>query len=369
MRAPSVLHVDTGLTWRGGQQQVLFLHRGLLRRGIESHLVCSSGGELLARAQAEGLPVTGLALRGEWDLASAWRIASALRISGATHLHLHSSHAQTLGLLGSAWSGIRNVVVTRRVDFIPGRHLFNRWKYGPRVARFVAISRAIQDILIGIGVPSERIRLVPSGVELNRGTPGEGRGFREELGLAEDQPLIGNIGHLADHKGQRYLVEAVPLVLRDFPRAKFVIVGHGELEVELKARADALGLGGHLFFAGFRRDMAAILDALDVFVLPSHLEGLGTVVLEALAARKPVVATRTGGVPDIIEDGREGLLVPSRDPKALASALSRLLSDSELARTLAEEGHRKVEQNFSVDRMVEGNLELYWELAGVEAKL
>jgi glycosyltransferase involved in cell wall biosynthesis len=358
-----VLHVDTGRSWRGGQQQIAYLHKGLLQRGIDSFLICTAGGQLHRRCVEAGLPVHGLPLRGEWDLQSAWRIARCLRRSRVTHLHLHSSHAQTLGLLGAALGGFHRVIVTRRVDFVPRRHLANRWKYGRAVTRFVAISDAIRQILIGWGVEVERIRLVHSGVAVGEPAPSDGARVRAELGISPDQVLIGNVAHLAEHKGQRYLIEAIPVVIASHPEARFVIVGEGELEGDLKSRAQALDLGDRLLFAGFRPDVPAILGALDVFVMPSHLEGLGTVVLDALAARTPVVATRAGGIPEVITDGHHGLLVPAKDPAALARGILRLVDDRAWAARLAEAGRQRVEECFSVESMVSGNVAVYDELA------
>ncbi|MHB8764275.1 MAG: glycosyltransferase family 4 protein [Deferrisomatales bacterium] len=356
-----VLHLDTGRSWRGGQQQVFYLHRGLLGRGVESHLICSAGGELLARAQAAGLPAAGLPLRGEWDLASVLRVAVAARRLGATVVHAHSAHALTIALLAARLGRGCRVVATRRVDFVPSRHPLNRWKYGgPH--RLVAISRAIRQILEEFGVPPERLRLVPSGVDFSRVAPGSGQGFRDELGVGADERLVGNIAHLADHKGQRYFIEAMPAVLAAFPNTRFVIVGEGELEADLKARARALGLGERLRFPGFRRDVDAVMDALDLFVMPSHLEGLGTIVLDALASGKPVVAAAAGGIPEILEDGRHGLLVPPRDPAALARAIGRVLGDPGLACDLAAAGLGRARREFSVEAMVEGNLAVYREL-------
>ncbi len=358
----TVLHLDTGRTWRGGQQQVLYLHRGLLARGVDSVLACTRGGELHRRAAGEGLPVEGLPLRGEWDLASAWAVGRLARRVGARVLHAHSSHAVTLAALARALlTPGAAVVATRRVDFVPGGGPFHRWKYR-RPDRWVAISRAIQDILARFGVPADRLRVVPSGVDPSRARPGTGAAFRAELGLAPDAFLVGNVAHLADHKGQRYLVEAVPRVLAGCPRARFVIVGEGELEADLRRRADALGLGDRLVFTGFLDDVPAVLDGLDLFVLSSHLEGLGTIVLDALVAGTPVVATRTGGVPDVIDHGVHGLLVPPRDPGALAGAILEIAVDPGRAAELARAGRERVLREFSVDAMVDGNLRVYREL-------
>ncbi len=359
----NVLHLDTGRSWRGGQQQVLNLHRGLQARGVSSLLLCSRGGELAMRASSVGLPTETLALRGEWDLSSALAVARWARRVGARVVHAHSSHAVTLGALACSLAPAAQLVATRRVDFLPGPGPFHRWKYR-RPARWVAISTAIRDILIRYGVPAGRVRVVPSGVDPDRPQPGTGARVRAEWGIRSDETLVGNIAHLADHKGQRYLVEAIPRVLERHPGVRFVIVGEGELAAELKARAARLNLGDRLLFPGFRRDVEAVMDALDLFVLPSHLEGLGTIVLDAMMAGKPVVATRTGGVPDVVEDGVTGLLVPPRDSVALCDALCRVLEDSAEAGRRAEAARRMAVTRFSVDAMVEGNLAVYQEFPG-----
>jgi len=358
-----ILHIDTGKGWRGGQQQVFNLHLELTRAGVDSHLITQRGGELLRRSEGAGLPVYGLPLLGEWDLYSALKIAGRLKRGGFTHLHLHSSHAQGIGVLAAMLSGFRNVIATRRVDFEPKSGVLNRIKYGGRIKRFVAISEAIKAILLAFGVPEEKISLVNSGVDPDRIKPGSGNPFRGELGISEGALLIGNISALTDHKGQRYFIEAIPQILLKAPEARFVIVGSGELEEDLKAQAAGLGLNDALTFTGFRSDVDEIMDALDIFVMSSHMEGLGTIVMDALAASKPVVATQAGGIPEIIgEDRGAGLLVPPKDPAAIADAVLELIEDEGLAVSLAAAGRKRVVDKFSAKAMMEGNLALYREL-------
>lgn len=356
-----VLHVDTGKTWRGGQQQAYYLHEGLLREGVESLLACSLGGELERRARGAGLPVVGLPLRGELDLISAWRLGRYARRRGVTHLHAHSSHAQTYVLLGGLFSNCRNRLSTRRVDFVPSRHALNRWKYGS-LSRLITVSAAIGEIMLGFGFPRERLRVVHDGADVDRVAPGQGHRFREELGIQPDEPLVGNVAHLVDHKGQRYFLDAMPEILGEFPTARFVLVGEGELESELRQQAARLGLGDRVLFTGFRNDVPVVLDALDVFVMCSHLEGLGSVVIEALAAGKAVVGTAAGGIPEIVRDGVDGLIVPVRDPHGIAREVRRLLGDAALSRRLRESGRSRVREDFSVAAMVRGNLSVYREL-------
>ncbi|TLN23342.1 glycosyltransferase family 4 protein [bacterium] len=358
-----ILHLDTERSWRGGQGQVLNLNRELSRAGIATHLVARSGGELLRRALAEGLSAEGLALRGEWDLCSAWRLSRLLKNGGFTHLHLHSSHAQGIGVIAAMMAGFENVVATRRVDFPIKRKFFNRVKYGPRIARFVAISKVIRGLLADCGVPPDKIRLVHSGVDTEKTKAGSGAAFRREFGLGDGEILVGNIAHLAHHKGQIHLVEAIPAVLKAHPKVKFAIVGNGELMGELQNRAAALGLGENLIFTGFRKDVDAIMDALDIFVMPSVMEGLGTIVADALAAKKPVVVTDAGGIPEIVDDGVDGLVVPAGDPAALAGGIIRLLGDGKLREKLACSGRAKALAKFSAKAMMEGNLAVYRELS------
>lgn len=359
-----VLHVDTGKSWRGGQQQVFYLHSELLKKGVESHLVCPGGSELYARALAAGLPVTPMWLRGEWDLFSARKIAALLQSGGYGILHLHSSHAQGIGMAAAFMARFLNVVVTRRVDFVPKGHFFNRFKYGPGVARFVAISTAICNILKEFGIDEGRLRLVPSGVDPKKPRPGSGVKFRKRFSLPAEAPVVGNIGALTGHKGQRYLVEAAPLIIKERPDARIVIVGDGELSGELKALAQKLSVEKAVVFTGFRPDVEAALDSFDVFAMPSVMEGLGTAVLDAFAAGKPVVAARSGGIPDLVESGVDGLLVAPANPEELARAALTLLSDREMSARLVANALTKVATRFSSEAMAEGNLNVYRELLG-----
>lgn len=359
-----ILHVDTGLEWRGGQQQVFYLNSELKKLGVENLLVCSTGGALAKKAALAGLRVMPMALSGEWDLISAAKISKLLKTEGFTHLHLHSSHAQAIGLSAAFMARFLNVVVTRRVDFVPKNHFLNRWKYGPGVARFIAISSVIEKILVNFGIPPERIRLVPSGVDPGKPKPGSGEAFRAELGIAPDRPLVGNIAALTGHKGQRYLVEAAPAVLKAHPGAVFVVAGDGDLKGELTGLRDSLGLGQRFIFTGFRKDVEAVMDALDIFVMPSHMEGLGTALIDAMAAGKPVVAARAGGMVDIVDDGVNGLLVEPKNPEHLAQSIIRLLSDKTLAENIAREGRKKFLKSFTSSAMAEGNHAVYRELEG-----
>jgi glycosyltransferase involved in cell wall biosynthesis len=368
---PSVLHLNTERTWRGGEQQTLYLMEGLAARGIGQLLVAQRGGALAVRARERGLPVRALRMRGEVDLAAVFDLASLLREHRLSILHAHTSHAHSLGALAAALLGPigPKVIVARRVDFSIFRRSFlglNRIKYRHGVDRYVTVSRAIRNVLLKDGLPGEMISVVHSGIDLARidGAPERTAEIRRELAVPEGDALVANVAHMADHKGQIYLVDAVPLVLAERPRTTFAIVGEGELKATLEARARELGVAERVRFPGFREDVPTILKALDVFVMPSHMEGLGTSVLDAMAAGAPVVGTEAGGMTEMLDHGRNGLVCPVRDAKALAAAIVSLLGDRARARTLAEAAREDVVARFSKEAMVSGTVAVYEELVG-----
>jgi glycosyltransferase involved in cell wall biosynthesis len=258
-------------------------------------------------------------------------------------------------------------VVTRRVDFSIFRHSFfglNRIKYLYGIDLYIVVSRAVKDVLVRDGLPPGRIAVVRSGIDLDRFDRAPDAAFRSVFGISEGDRVVVNVAHFADHKGQRYLVEAAPLILRDLPRTVFLLIGEGELRLSLMTLARELGVADRVLFPGFLANVHEYLGSADLFVMPSHMEALGTAALEAMAAGLPVVASRVGGLPEIITAGRDGLLVPPRDPNALAHAVVRMLRDDGLRQRLASEGRKRVRAKFGVDRMVDETVKVYeWLLS------
>jgi len=334
---------------------VLYLLRGLAGRGLEPVLATPPEAPLASRAAALGVRVAPLRSRGDLDLAAVRRLRTLLG-EGFDLLHLHTGHAHALGLLAAA--GLRprpRVVVSRRVDFPPAGPL-KGLKYGRRVDRFLAVSEAVRGVLVAAGVPPERAVTVHSGIDPARfGVPGDPAGFRRELAIPRNAKLVGFVGALVGHKSPADLLEA----LAGLPDSVHgVLAGTGELEAGLRRRAEVADLRGRVHFLGHREDVPRILRSIDVFCLPSHLEGLGTSVLDAFAAGVPVVAAAGGGIPEMVEDGASGLLVPPGRPVELARALERVLVDPDLAADLVRGGRGRVEA-FTAERMVEATLAVY----------
>ncbi len=361
------IHVDVEPGWRGGQRQVLLLCRGLARRGHPVTLVARRGGELAGRAEAAGIEVIGVGGRGEADLAGAQTLVRLIRERRPAVVGLHSSRSHGLGSLVRLFLGRQRprFVVTRRVDFAPRKDLLNRYKYRHGADGYLAISMAIMRVLVAAGVPKSRIRIVHSGVEPPMVQPGAGLQLRRKLDIDESTPLIGIVASLTDHKGHRYLLEAMPAVLAAFPDAVLLLVGDGELREELENRATTLGINGSgIRFLGHRPDVPSILKALDLFVMSSHMEGLCTSIIDAMLGGVPVVATGAGGIPELVEHGTTGLLAEVRSARSLASRIISLLADLGLGRRLAAQAEQAARNRFTADAMVEGSLAAYREFAG-----
>jgi len=362
------LHIDTARTWRGGQNQALLTVMGLRARGQRSVLVAHPEGELLKRA--EGPDVIGLAPRSEVDVAAAWRLARIISDLSPHVIHAHDPHGVAMaGLalsLGTAsrWRDNRRapaLVAARRVDFHLKANSFSRWKYR-QVDAFITASEAIRQMLIGDGVPANRAITVHEGIDVARIDAVPAVNVHEALWLPHQAPLVGNVAALVPHKGQRYLIEAAHLVVQKIPDARFVILGEGELRAHLEHLVEEHHLTKHVLLPGFRTDVIGCIKGFDLFAMSSVTEGLGTSLLDAMACRKAIVATRAGGIPEVVADGQNGLLVEPRNPHDLAAAIVSLLQDRTTRERMADAGYERVTSRFTVGRMVAETAAVYERL-------
>jgi len=355
-----VLHVDSARGWRGGQNQVLLTARGMAARGHDVAIAVRAGGALAERARAAGLAVWELRFRGDLSPAAVLPLAAAMRKTRPDVVQLHDPHAVSAGLLARRFAGRVALVATRRVDFAL-RGPFSRRKYAA-CDRVIAVSDAIAGVLGRGGLARDRLRVVYEGVPDRPPQPG-GRGALRALGIPDDAPVVGNVAALTGHKDQATLLAAAAKVATRVPAARFVIVGEGELRDRLEAHSRRLGLEGRCVFAGFRDDLDRLIPSFTVFCLSSHMEGLGTSLLDAMAFGVPVVATAAGGIPEAVADGITGRLVPPRDPDALAAALVEALENPARRAAWGRAGRQCYEERFTADRMVEATLAVYAELS------
>src|SRR5688572_3475310 len=329
------LHVDTARTWRGGQNQVLLTVNGLRSIGHRAALVAHPGGELRQRME-EGLDLIPIAPRTEMDLTAAWRFSRVVRRLQPDVIHAHDPHGVAMAGLalsfatGAARGGrVPALVASRRVDFHLKGNSLSRWKYR-QVDCFIAASEAIRQMLVADGVPANRTITVHEGIDVEHVTAAPPVNVHEAFWLPHHAPVVGNVAALVPHKGQRYLVEAAHLVVQKMPDVRFIILGEGELRDHLEKQVHEHHLEKHVLLPGFRADVLGCIKGFDLFVMSSVTEGLGTSLLDAMACARPIVATRAGGIPEIVEDGVNGLLVPPRDARAMADGIVRALRDEAL---------------------------------------
>jgi glycosyltransferase involved in cell wall biosynthesis len=194
--------------------------------------------------------------------------------------------------------------------------------------------------------------------------PVDGAAFRTEFGLPPDALVAGVVAQLIPRKGHRYLLAALPELLRRHPKLQVLIFGQGPLEAELRAEVEAGGLSGAVRFTGFRHDLPRWLGGLDMLIHPADMEGLGVSLLQASAAAVPIVASRAGGLPEAVQDGVTGILCPPGDVAALTAAIDRLAGDPALRARFGAAGRARILAEFSIDAMVDGNLAIYRQVLG-----
>lgn len=359
-RPLKILHIDPERFWGGGENQVIGLLSYLSSRGHLGHLVCDPGGPLLEEARARGIEVFPVRVRNELDPRPAFRLRGLLRNGAYDIVHFHTKRAHALSVwLGRSRPGLR-YVVTRRMDYPPRRNWHTRYLYNRKVDAVVAISKSVAAALLEGGVSGEKIRVIPSGIDPEP--------FRRAWGSGmSGPPVVGTVAVLEERKGHRFLLEAAALLKRRGLKLRYRLAGEGSEEKRIQRLARELGLDGDVELLGFVSDIPGFLSTIDIFALPSLHEGLGVSALEAMAAAKPVIATRVGGLQELVEDQVSGILVPPKNAEALADSIARLVSEPELARAMGLRGLERVRQEFTLEQMARRNEELYYELLGGSA--
>jgi glycosyltransferase involved in cell wall biosynthesis len=317
---------------------------------------------------AEGVSVTHLG-RGRFDPRIVLDLVSLARARAARILHVHGYAAADFGRLAARAVGAALVLHEHFAD--PRMPVYQGWAdraLARLTHRAVAVSASTRDFLVRQRhVPAERVRLIWNGAPLDEFAPvgpERARAARRSLGLPVDAPVLGTIGRLSEQKGHRVLLEALPALARARDELRVVIVGDGDLLDPLRQKAAALGLAERVVFAGHRADVPDLLGAIDVLCLPSLYEGTPLALFEAMAAGKAIVATAVDGNAEVLEDGRTGLLVPARDPAALAQAVLRVLEAPTLRARLGAAA-RQASRDYDIETTVRRLEALYDEvLAG-----
>lgn len=357
-----VLHFSTPLSWRGGEQQLAYLV-ACMPKSVQSLIVCPAKSLLARHAKKHELPVRLIQQRRPFN-PSSWRaFGKVVAEFKPTLIHLHDPDAQAIAVLWATFSGSKiPMILSRKVDFPIKNSFFTRYKYNfSNIKRIVCVSGAVRDIVAASVHDATRLRLIYDAIDLNRFGTGQKRILREGYRIPDDHLIIGNIGALVPHKDYTTFINTADRLIHHGLKARFFIIGEGPDKPKLIKMIEDRGLGKHFVITGFRHDIEDIFPELDVFLHPSETEGLGSSILDAFVCRVAVVATRAGGIAEIVKEEVTGLLADVKDSAALAQLVIRLSENPSLRDRLVNQAYSFV-QDFSKEKFAEKHLQLYREI-------
>jgi glycosyltransferase involved in cell wall biosynthesis len=358
----TVLHLSSTSGPGGAETLASRIAAGLDRTRFRSIIGLFTPGWLKDRCERLGLPTFVVPMASQWDLRWIVRCCKIVRRQEAALIHAHEFRANSFGTLVARLCGIPLVATVHGKNYYPDqvkRRIAYRWV--SRAARMVAVSHDLRRFLEArIGIPRGRITVIHNGVDtVQNASSAQIQQTRLELGIGDDEFVIGIVGSLYPVKGHMSLLDAMKTVLTRYPKARLVVIGQGDLEQTLKRRVSELGIERAVSFLGLRDDVPRLLPLLDLFVLPSLSEGLSVALLEAMSAGVAVIASNVGGNPEIVVNGETGYLVPAQRSEELASRIIALMSNPELTRLLGSRGKERVSQEFTTARMLEQYQALY----------
>lgn len=366
----SLLFISSSSGPGGAETVFLQLATAAHRRGIRVLAVLFRPGWLKDALERTGVEVNICPMKGMFDWRWVKHIVCLVRSRHVELIHAHEFTANVYGVLAGRLAGIPVVATVHGKNYY-WECLRRRMAYRlvARFGRMVAVSKDLKEFLIRhVNIPDDRIFVIYNGIVAKTAEAATGEVVAlSTLGLDKHTRVICSVGSLYPVKGHEYLIRALPKIVRIYPNLVLVLIGRGEQETVLRQLSKALGVQEHIRFLGFRSDVATILTGIEIFVLPSLSEGLSIALLEAMAAGKPIVASRVGGNPEVVVDGKTGFLVDSRDPKALAERIVELLNDSKKSKELGESGRERVQNCFTIDKMVDSYGALY-ESMGLQAR-
>ena len=352
----SLFLIDAGREWRESQGQILTVASELRKKGAAFHLVVDPGSEIFRRASAEGLPVLPVRMHGRMGWLVRKSLVRHMRARGCKLVHVHETFGAGLGLAAAAVAGIPIRILSRPADSSP---LEGRLPLAS-IDAVIAGTDAVRSILVRGGIAADRIEVIPPGTDFSRFTslqPGDL--VRNELGLGPDAFLVGAVLPLEDERGHQALLEAAAIVGGQAPSTKVVVLGEGSLRLESEEGEAPAAMDGVRYYLGFRKDLPRILSSLNMFVVFSHLDGLGGFLIDAMASGLPVAAADVGSARDLITHRESGLLVPPRSARSLADAILKVQFDRNLATRLAGRGRETVLEKYSAEAMARRIIGVY----------
>jgi glycosyltransferase involved in cell wall biosynthesis len=358
----TILHTESSLGWGGQEKRTLRELEGLSCDSFRPILACQPDSRIGVEARKRQLRVGIVKMRGNFDPLAVARLLWMIHHYSAEIVHTHSS--------ADSWMASTAAKISpRRPKVVRTRHLnasFTiRLIYSFMADRVVTVGDSTRQYMIRQkGIPAEKVVTIPTGIDLSVfNAEGVQADLRQELDIPKQTPVFGTVSVFRRLKSHQVLLEATPEILRALPEARLLLAGEGPQEKNIRKKIEDLGVGKSVLMLGFREDIPRVLNTMDVFVFPSLQEALGTAILEALAMKRAVAASRVGGIPEIIEDGRTGFFIDPQNPTDIAEKVILLLKNPELRHQMGDQGRRYVETHYDQRLMVRRLEGLYRELA------
>lgn len=363
----TILHTESSLGWGGQENRTLQECVWLKRLGARPVVFCRPDAKLKDRAAAAGIETICHRISSNRDLSALFFLLRIIKEEKVDVISTHSGDDSLIGAIAGRLSRRKPAIVRTRHLALP---ITSKITYSRLPHKVVTVSEYVRNYLCeDKGIAESRVVAIPTGVDIERFDPDRTPDtLRLELGISADAPVVGTIAQLRRKKGHHVLLDAIPLVLKEAPDAIFLFAGDGPQRENIEKKIEELGIKGSVRLLGLRTDVPVVLKGLDLFVLPTLQEALGTSILEASAMKKAVVAANSGGVPETVINGKTGRLVPPEDPAALAAAITGLLKDRGMRKAMGEEGRRMVEEKYTVERMGRGMFALYNELVSTRSR-
>ena len=358
-----VLHISSEKGWRGGEQQIGYLIEELNKKGVVSLVACRSGETTEAYCIKHDIPFISLPFKNSFDLVTAFRLMKYANKENVDLVHMHTARAHSVGILAYLMGLKSKLILTKRTSFPIKKNFLSQWKYNhPKISKILCISKQIKEVIAPSISDKDKLRVVYSGIQANRFNPETKSNFiKEKYGIGDGKILIGIVAALTAEKDHETFIKAAAESLKVQSNLHFLVIGKGNLETSLIESVEAKGITDCFTFTGFVNNVPEILPELDLFILTSIIEGLGTSILDAFASKVPVIATRTGGIPEIVLHRTTGFLVNVGDFESISKYTLEILVDSNLRKVLVKNAYAHL-QEFTTKKTAEETLEIYEEV-------
>lgn len=360
----NVLHLSSEKSWRGGEQQIAYLIQELNCLGINNQVACRRHSAFEIYYQRQHRPFVSLPFANGIDLYTALAIKNLCRQQNIDLVHIHSAKSHSIAVLSATLGNPTPMVLSRRVDFPIRQNRSTQWKYNhPSIRKIVCVSEAIERIVRrGIKVP-DKCTTVYSGVDIHRFRPPIGF-LRKRFSLDDTTLLVVNTSAIADHKDYFTFVDTAQAFQSSGLDARFIIIGDGPEREAIRQYIAQRNLESTVLMTGFINNLEEVLPEADIFLITSKTEGLGTSVLDAFACRVPVVATRAGGIPEMVIHQQTGLLAEIGDATMLAKHLETIMQKAALKERLIKNAYQHLLNHFTKEKMAQGTVNIYQSLLG-----